>query len=476
MSGLDISVKTQTIATLQFKVDEYVSGNYKFDIISEEVETIPFTVRVNNNHNAEGAYVYGGEITASSKQITVPIMIKNNAGIVGFKMNVQYNPDVMEPVFVKGGSTLSGSFADNIGLYDDYFSVLWTGTEDVIGNTTLFTITFNIAEGVENIEDELVLEYSQEDTFNELWEDVILNLENIMIRWQKPKTILNEISVIKKTTNYVCGEILLLDDLVVKAIYSDGNVVEIKNYTTNIQEIDMNTVGEKKLIITYEENGITKRKEIVILVTEKSDQIETPSNPNDPSNPSDSTNPGGSDDSSDAIPPETNYPGVGTTKTLSSGVFKIKTSTETSKTVVYMKLQNKKKSSVSIPSTVKIDGYTYKVTEIGAKAFKNNGKVKTVVIGKNVTTIGKEAFSGCKSLKKVTIGQNVTTIDKKAFYNCKKLKNIVIKSKLLKKVGKDAIKNINKKATIKVPKSQLKKYKKLFKSKTGYKKTMKIKK
>lgn len=40
----------------------------------------------------------------------------------------------------------------------------------------------------------------------------------------------------------------------------------------------------------------------------------------------------------------------------------------------------------------------------------------------------------------------------------------------------NAIKNIDKKATIKVPKKQLRKYEKLFKSKTGYKKTMKIKK
>ena len=45
-----------------------------------------------------------------------------------------------------------------------------------------------------------------------------------------------------------------------------------------------------------------------------------------------------------------------------------------------------------------------------------------------------------------------------------------------KKVGKNAIKAIYKKATIKVPKKQYKKYKKLFSKKTGFKKSMKIKK
>ena len=81
-----------------------------------------------------------------------------------------------------------------------------------------------------------------------------------------------------------------------------------------------------------------------------------------------------------------------------------------------------------------------------------------------------------KKLKSVTIGKNVKKIGKEAFYNCKKIKRITIKSANLKSVGKNAIKGINKKATIKVPKKQLKKYKRLFKSKTGYKKSMKIKK
>ena len=51
-----------------------------------------------------------------------------------------------------------------------------------------------------------------------------------------------------------------------------------------------------------------------------------------------------------------------------------------------------------------------------------------------------------------------------------------IKSTVLKSVGKNALKNIYKKATIKCPKKRLSAYKKLFKSNTGYKNTMKIKK
>ena len=109
--------------------------------------------------------------------------------------------------------------------------------------------------------------------------------------------------------------------------------------------------------------------------------------------------------------------------------------------------------TLTIPSTVSANGKKYKVTAVSANACKGLKKLKTVTIGKYVTKIGSAAFSGDK-----------------------KLKSIVIKSSKLKTVGKNAIKGIYKKAVIKAPGKQLKKYKKLFSAKTGFKKTMKIKK
>lgn len=113
-------------------------------------------------------------------------------------------------------------------------------------------------------------------------------------------------------------------------------------------------------------------------------------------------------------------------------------------TVEYLKPVNKMKKTVSIPATIKVDGIKYKVTGIASKAFRNNQYITKVTIGKYVQKIG----SG-------------------AFYKCKKLKNITIKTKKLstKKVGKSAFKGINSKATIKVPKSKYKAYKKLLKKK-----------
>lgn len=142
----------------------------------------------------------------------------------------------------------------------------------------------------------------------------------------------------------------------------------------------------------------------------------------------------------------------GATFTKSKYIYKI-TAKSGKKGSVTLVGTTKKQKKISVPKTVKVGGITFKVTAIADKAFKGNTKLTSVTIGANVTKIGKESFSGCKKLKKITI-----------------------KSTGLKSVGKNAIKGIDKKTTIKVPKSKLKKYKNLFKTKTGYKKTMKIQK
>ena len=103
-----------------------------------------------------------------------------------------------------------------------------------------------------------------------------------------------------------------------------------------------------------------------------------------------------------------------------------------------------------LPGVVKLSGGDYQVTAIAPKAFYNNKKLKSVTVGRYTTIIGKECFRGCKALKKITV-----------------------KTKTLKKVGKNALKGIHSKAVIRVPKAKLKAYGKLLKGK-GQKSTVKI--
>ena len=175
---------------------------------------------------------------------------------------------------------------------------------------------------------------------------------------------------------------------------------------------------------------------------------------------------------------------AGTKLTSGSGKYQV----AKNKTVVYTGAAKKTKT-VKIPATIRVKGVTYKVTAIGANAFKGNKTVTKVTMGSNIKTIGKNAFYGCTKLKSVTIGKNVDTIGVQAFANCtsltaitipakvnkigakafyksKKLKKVAVKTTKLttKKVGKLAFKGIYAKASIKVPKSKLKTYKKLLKA------------
>ena len=91
----------------------------------------------------------------------------------------------------------------------------------------------------------------------------------------------------------------------------------------------------------------------------------------------------------------------------------------TKKQVSFVGLKKKSSKSLTIPSSVKIGGRVYYVTEI----------------------------------------------EKKACMNCKNLRRIKIQCNKLQKVGAKALKGISKKAVIQVPRTKYKKYRKLLQGK-----------
>ena len=131
------------------------------------------------------------------------------------------------------------------------------------------------------------------------------------------------------------------------------------------------------------------------------------------------------------------------------------------------KKAGQKLKSIKIRNTVTIHKMSFKVTSIDKNAFSGCKRLKSLVLGKNITTIGNRAFYKCAALKKIKIPSGVTKIGKRAFYGCRHLKSIEIKSRKLKtgSVGKKVFWRIAKDAKIKVPKSKLKTYQKLFECK-----------
>ena len=132
------------------------------------------------------------------------------------------------------------------------------------------------------------------------------------------------------------------------------------------------------------------------------------------------------------------------------------------------------------------------VTKIEKYAFADCDNLRAVNLPKNLKVIEEDVFRNCKKLSSVTlpsgvekiemgafrgsgitrieIPENVTGFCKKkgeygkdgVFQGCKKLKKIIIKSKKLDTVYNYAFTGIKKDVVIKVPKSKMKKYRKLF--------------
>lgn len=193
-------------------------------------------------------------------------------------------------------------------------------------------------------------------------------------------------------------------------------------------------------------------------------------------------------------------PALGTTATVGNFIYKVTDASSDGTGTVTLIGVAKQTETVSIPATIEINAYKYIVNRIGTNAFKNDKTLKTLYITENIRFIDNCAFYGCSNLVKVSGGAKLEIIGQSAFINCTKLKTFVITSTVLRKIGPTAfygdkalktiyVKNTvkltkagvkkslkgSKVKTVKVKKSKVKAYKKIFKKKNSGRK-VKVKK
>lgn len=125
----------------------------------------------------------------------------------------------------------------------------------------------------------------------------------------------------------------------------------------------------------------------------------------------------------------------------SGATYKVTGTTDKKPTVTYISTKKTGKASITIPSSIEVNGVKYQVTSIADNAFRKNKKLKKITIGKEIVSIGKRAFEGCKNLKEIVI-------------ETEKLK--------AKTVGKKAFAKTSSEVVVNVPKKKAKEYKKLL--------------
>lgn len=132
--------------------------------------------------------IYGETVNTQENEIIfVPVNIKNNSGLMGFKLTVKYDPSVLTcPCVSTGKLTQLGILNDSVSTSDEgKFDILWSSTGDAVGDGTLAVISFNTAQSVDADSTLIKLSYSKADTFNEKWEEVKLDCSDITVSFKK---------------------------------------------------------------------------------------------------------------------------------------------------------------------------------------------------------------------------------------------------------------------------------------------------
>lgn len=127
--------------------------------------------------------IYSSEIYAEADgAVEVPIRMQNNKGFMGFSIIFNYDSSVLEPISVQTGEVLSGGMLnDSIGYSNEgTVKVVYNASENKTSDGVLFYITFKIRESVSD-NTVLNVSYLKSDTFNERWEDVLFNCNDIVL-------------------------------------------------------------------------------------------------------------------------------------------------------------------------------------------------------------------------------------------------------------------------------------------------------
>lgn len=155
-------------------------------------------------------------------------------------------------------------------------------------------------------------------------------------------------------------------------------------------------------------------------------------------------------------------PKIGQIRTVGALKYIVIKSSKKNGTVAVYAAKKKNAVKIVIPKKVKINGYSFKVTEVRKNAFSNMKKLSQVTIGANVKKIGNNAFKNCKQLRFIIIPGKVTSIGKRSFAGCTKLTRMLVKSNKIKSVGAGAFEGVSSNMIVKTSKNRWRPYAKMF--------------
>lgn len=154
---------------------------------------------------------------AVGEEIDIPIVLKNNKGLMGFRISVSCNPEELDIVAVKKGDVIDGGiYYTNFGNSDTGFDVLWNSTENITKDGTLFTISVKLKSKAKN-EAKIQLISVKGDTFDGMWNDIELNCHEITVKKSAEKNPTQPVSQMQTVSQDNNSVIMPSDETIVEA-------------------------------------------------------------------------------------------------------------------------------------------------------------------------------------------------------------------------------------------------------------------
>ena len=147
-------------------------------------------------------------------EILVPVKISGNTGLMGYIIYVTYNPDIMTPSTPR--TSIGGYIGSDLGSgKTGILKVIWYADLAYTGNGELFKIPFKINSKAKEGLYDIGISFSENDTFNENYDDVLLDCNDSQINIKASQ---NQSVVFSETIN---GE---TDSFIDIPIYIENNI------------------------------------------------------------------------------------------------------------------------------------------------------------------------------------------------------------------------------------------------------------
>ena len=184
------------------------------------------------------------------ENIRIPIKINGNTGIMSYTIFVKYDFEFLESLSVEKNPDLGGTFDYNVEKTAGEIKIIWINSSDYLNDGCILYLNFKVLKQGKT---RILLSYSQEDTFNENWEDVHLDCKDVKIYvMEMLYPVKGTTTAVDNKNNFVYGVpagIISIDDYVYTEEDCTLSTIASKNgFGTGTS---INVISDDEIVKTY---------------------------------------------------------------------------------------------------------------------------------------------------------------------------------------------------------------------------------